>query len=78
MHPTKPEQTPVNDSGTKVSSDTDLTQARSGPVLRYELLDAAGNSWGFFDTRARAARFAEKIWPNQQHDDETWDVRAHR
>lgn len=49
---------------------------------RYELIDKDGNSWGFFDTAARASGLANRTWPDQEQDpDRTgrgWDIQAIR
>jgi len=71
----EPEQTHVNDSGTRPPADARLTRGRSGPVL-YELIDVAGN---VVATGAAHLMIAEgwRRWPD--HDDELnplWDVRV--
>ena len=76
----KPEQTPVNASGTKSRSDTPLTRGRSGPV-RYEVVGYNGVvSPMKFDTAQAAATQARKWFPEQEQDaDRTgkgWDVQV--
>lgn len=74
----KPEQTPVNGSGTNASADTGLTHEGSRPV-RYELIDKDGVVRpGGYGSAASAAVAARYLWPDQEQDpDRTgrgWDI----
>jgi tetrahydromethanopterin S-methyltransferase subunit H len=48
--------------------------------IRYELIDKYGMRRGIFDSAAKAAEAAERIWPEQSQDhDRTgrgWDVQV--